>query len=273
LTIVSFMFTQDAKTALMIAEDNGFHEIATLIRHPFRPPPPGKPSASSISMSTSNNIFLGTIAIGSKPSTNSTALSTTSDNSGKKYMAISIAYYYLLQLNRHRHPSSLQHSLSEGSKPWYKSKVVLAREGRAVKTALSQHGLVGKSFVDAESSVGLTQLTGGVSPDAASSEEQWVEHVGSGEEHEAAVARMMKEVESLRAAESESKSVPSTSTYKSVSDVTYQSTSMSPDATRSNRSSVGFLCGWISRLLCGGSSNENASASYKEDIKSPPDQA
>jgi len=194
----------------MVAEDHGFHEIATLLRQPFRPPPPSA-------------------------------------------------------------PSSKQRNTSGGSQPWYKGKVLLAGEKRVGKTALSSSNTMGKSFVEAESTVGMTLQTGDGDPAASSSEGRWAEHSGAEGEYDAAVARMMKEMDSLRAAERESNSVPSTTTYKSISDVTCQATSISQDTKRSNSS----WCGWMSRFLCGGSSKENANPSgrYEVNPSSPPDKA
>ena len=93
----------------------------------------------------------------------------------------------------------MQRAMALGSKPWNRSKVMIVGEGRAGKTALC-NSMMGKSFEETESTVGLTQLTCDVRRAAATSDGRWVEHTKPEREFEAGLAQLVRNMESLEPA-------------------------------------------------------------------------
>ena len=96
----------------------------------------------------------------------------------------------------------MQRAMALGSKPWNRSKVMLVGEGRAGKTALC-NSMLGKPFVETESTVGLTQLTCEVQRAAADGNRRWTEHTKPDREYVAGVAQLIRTLESLEPTEKE----------------------------------------------------------------------
>ena len=82
-----------------------------------------------------------------------------------------------------------------GSKPWNRSKVLLVGEGRVGKTSLC-NTMLGRPFVETESTAGLQQLSCDVHSAAAGSNGRWTEHTKPEKEFEAGVAQLIKMMES-----------------------------------------------------------------------------
>ena len=87
----------------------------------------------------------------------------------------------------------IQRAMAGGSKPWNRSKIMLVGEGRVGKTALC-NSMMGKSFVETESTVGLTQLTCDVRSAAATTDGRWTEHMKPEREFEAGIAQLIREL-------------------------------------------------------------------------------
>ena len=104
----------------------------------------------------------------------------------------------------------VQRAMALGSKPWNRSKVMLVGEGRVGKTALC-NSMMGKPFVETESTVGLAQLTCDVRRAAATADGRWVEHTKPEREFEAGVAQLVRNMESSEPAEREPSQQPSES--------------------------------------------------------------
>ena len=85
----------------------------------------------------------------------------------------------------------IHHAMTGGSKPWNRSKVMLVGEGRVGKTALC-NSMMGKPFVETDSTVGLTQLTCDVRRAAVTSNRRWTEHTKPEREFEAGVAQLVR---------------------------------------------------------------------------------
>ena len=85
----------------------------------------------------------------------------------------------------------IHHAMTGGSKPWNRSKVRLVGEGRVGKTALC-NSMMGKPFVETDSTVGLTQLTCDVRRAAVTSNRRWTEHTKPEREFEAGVAQLVR---------------------------------------------------------------------------------
>ena len=71
---------------------------------------------------------------------------------------------------------------------------MLVGEGRVGKTALC-NSMMGKPFVETESTAGLTQLTCDVRTAATGSNGRWVEHTKPEREYEAGAAQLIKSME------------------------------------------------------------------------------
>ena len=106
----------------------------------------------------------------------------------------------------------VQRAMALGSKPWSRSKIMLVGEGRVGKTALC-NSMMGKSFVETESTVGLTKLTCNVRRAATTRNGRWIEHEKPDKEFEAGIAQLVTDMESLEPTEEES--LPQVSTGES----------------------------------------------------------
>ena len=81
-----------------------------------------------------------------------------------------------------------------GSKAWNRSKIMLVGEGRVGKTALS-NALMGKPFVETESTVGLTQLTCDVRRASATNSGSWSPRKQPEKEYEQGVAQVIRNID------------------------------------------------------------------------------
>ena len=88
----------------------------------------------------------------------------------------------------------MQRAVAVKSMPWNRSKIMLVGEGRVGKTALC-NGMIGKPFVETESTVGLSQMTCDVRRAAATSDGLWSEHTKPVKEYEAGLAQVMGNIE------------------------------------------------------------------------------
>ena len=86
-------------------------------------------------------------------------------------------------------------AMAVGSKPWNRSKVMIVGAGRVGKTALC-NSMMGKPFIETESTVGLTQLTCDVRRVAASNNSLWTERTKPEREYEAGIAQLIRNMES-----------------------------------------------------------------------------
>ena len=92
--------------------------------------------------------------------------------------------------------SLVQRAMALGSMPWNRSKVMLVGDGRVGKTALC-NSMMGKPFVETQSTVGLTKLTCQVQRAASTSDGRLVEHTKPDREFEAGLAQLVRNMESL----------------------------------------------------------------------------
>ena len=83
-----------------------------------------------------------------------------------------------------------------GSKPWNRSKLMFVGEGRVGKTALCNN-IMGRPFVETDSTVGLTQLTCNVRRAAATGDGTWAEHMKPEREYEAGLAQLMESLKQV----------------------------------------------------------------------------
>ena len=97
----------------------------------------------------------------------------------------------------------VQRAMALGSKPWNRSKIMLVGEGRVGKTALC-NSMMGKSFVETESTVGLTKLTCDVWRAATTRNGRWTEHEKPEREFEAGIAQLVTDMESPEPTKEES---------------------------------------------------------------------
>ena len=93
----------------------------------------------------------------------------------------------------------VQRAMALGSKPWNRSKVMLVGEGRVGKTALC-NSMMGKPFVETESTPGVAQLTCDVWRAAATCNGKWTVHTKPEREYEAGIAQLARNMESLQPA-------------------------------------------------------------------------
>ena len=89
----------------------------------------------------------------------------------------------------------MHRAMALGSKPWNRSKVMFVGEGRVGKTALC-NSMLGKPFVETESTVGLTQLTCDVQCASSRINGRWTEHKKPNREYEAGIAQLVRNLES-----------------------------------------------------------------------------
>ena len=89
----------------------------------------------------------------------------------------------------------MERAIARGSKPWNRSKVMLVGEGRVGKTALC-NSMMGKPFVDSESTVGLTLLKCQVRRAAAGEHGGWGDQTKPEREFEAGVAELIRSMKS-----------------------------------------------------------------------------
>ena len=90
----------------------------------------------------------------------------------------------------------MHRAIALGAKSWNRSKVMLVGEGRVGKTALC-NSMLGKAFVETESTIGLAQLTCYVRS-ASARDGRWAEHKKPAWEYEAGVAQIIRNMESLQ---------------------------------------------------------------------------
>jgi len=83
----------------------------------------------------------------------------------------------------------LRHALSQGTKPWGRSKIMIVGDGRAGKTALA-NSIMGEEFRHTESTIGISQMTCDVKH-AEVGAGSWEEYVKPSNELEAALAKIV----------------------------------------------------------------------------------
>ena len=88
----------------------------------------------------------------------------------------------------------IQRAMALGSKPWHRSKVMLVGEGRVGKTALC-NTMLGKPFVETESTPGLNQLTCKVRTAASATNGRWTERTKPEREFETGIAQLIRAIE------------------------------------------------------------------------------
>ena len=88
----------------------------------------------------------------------------------------------------------IQRAMALGSKPWHRSKVMLVGEGRVGKTALC-NTMLGKPFVETESTPGLNQLTCNVRTAASATNGRWTERTKPEREFETGIAQLIRAIE------------------------------------------------------------------------------
>jgi len=84
----------------------------------------------------------------------------------------------------------IQAALQQGSKEWGRSRIMIVGEGRAGKTALA-NSIVGKSFQQTESTIGINQLTCDVSYASRGGQGSWDAYQKPEKELEAAIAALV----------------------------------------------------------------------------------